>query len=702
MSDFAKGTVLCPRILTIVLLLVLFLCCPSFLLASPPPVNHTQPQLIWPDLVEMVVETDDSVRSVRFYFLRPGMSEYQMRFMKPTGDGTFTYRFDTSTLESPTIQYYFELRTAEGVYLYPGNAPNTPLLIEDERDGIELDLYETPAKMDEEVISTGSITVNGSLEYSVSRDRNVTEHPVDGTTDTASDETMDGQDDTSRFAEKDFLADFNVRLAKSWEKGETSITFDTNLTYTNHALEGEQDGGISSIMLEVKRPHHQLRIGDLEIASTKLVGESLNTRGIGYQYSRGRITADVFYMNSRQSTVVEDSIPSGDNYITGINLGVDAIQDYFHIDMQYVTGKDDSSIATNSSGIDTEILEGSLFSIAPRITLFDKTLTFAGEYAESTSSKEIVAAIDDGTDTSFYTGFEDDTDTGFDDLRGSTWRVGAEFEKGPFKITGYHKYIGSDYQSLLNADELYFAVDRKGYDLNIEYSSDHWDVLMTWEDVRDNLDDDITKEWSRYQTVSITPVWRITDQLSVSVGHSNGQERSYEDKERTKRLSDSDMFGYQAGIDYSFNDSSAVQLSWSMDIAESFDSPEYDSVTNALTLNFSYYDDRFQFYPGVSYSQTDTDEELSELLNVYISGEYYLVPELLSVSTNDSFTWTKGEQTARTRLMSITANINWKLSWIHGVFSDTIFSIVGEYEEDVQEETTTESYSVSTKLDFMF
>lgn len=710
MSDRAKDIVLGSRTLAVLLVLVLWLFYSGILFASPPPINHTQPELIWPDTVEMVIETDDSVRSVRFYFLRPGMDQYQMRFMKPMGEGVFAYRFDASTLDSPTFQYYFELRTDEGVYSYPDDAPATPLMVEGDRDGIEFDITEAPAKLvkDEEAVSTGSITLNGSLEYSVERDNKVKNKSV---TVDDTDETREETDDTSRFSEEDFLADFNLRLAKTWEKGDTSISFDTNLTYTSHPLEDEQDGGISSILLEVKRPHQHLRIGDLEVVGTELVGESLNTRGVGYQYSRGRFTAEVYYMNSRQTTVVEDSIPDSDNYIAGAKLGIDVIRDHFHIDLHYIKGNDDPSIATNSSGSEVEILKGNLFSIAPRISFFDKALSFVGEYAESDSGKETKTIADDTTDTEddwddwgdyWDDGSSDETDTDTDDLTDSAWRTGVEIEKGPWRVSGFYKHIGAHYQSLINLDELYFSVDREGFDLDFEYFSDNFDVLITWEDLTDNLEDDSTKEWSKYQSVSITPTWRVTDKLSLSVGHTNSQERSYKDKDRTDRLSDFAFVGFNAGVDYSFSDSSAVQFTWSWDEMESYDSPESDSVTSTVTFNYSYYGDLFQFYPGISYSQTDTEEELDETLNVYISGEYFFIPEILSVSTNDSFTWTKGEVAARTRLMSLTASINLKLGWIHGTFSDTVFSIVGEYEEDDQEDTGTESYSISTKLDFMF
>ena len=239
--------------------------------------------------------------------------------MKPQGDGVFIYQFDTSTLEEPVIRYYFELRSDDGVFLYPAeDAPVHPLVVEGDRDGIELDLTETPAKIDEEAVSTGTITLNGSLEYSVKRDRRKedtsdTKTELTDEIDFATDESADADDeldDTSRFADKDFLADYNLRLARTWEKGETMISFDANLTYTNHPLEEEDEGGLSSILMEVQRSHHHLRIGDLEIVGSELVGESLSTRGIGYQYTRGRFTGEVYYMNSRQSTIVEDSVPA--------------------------------------------------------------------------------------------------------------------------------------------------------------------------------------------------------------------------------------------------------------------------------------------------------------------------------------------------------------------------------------------------------
>lgn len=707
MIDLGKGGFCRSRGVTGFLFLFL-LFSSQMLFAAPPPINHSEPELLWPDTAQIVIETDPGVRSVRFYFLRPGFDQYQMRFMKPQGDGSFVYQFDTSTLESPILYYYFEVRTAEGnVYPYPADAPLTPMMIEDDREGIELDLTEVSAVMDEEeAASTGSITVNGTLEYSVSRDRTVEDTSTDAEDDEgweSSEDTEEETEDTSRFADDDFLADFNIRLAKTWEKGETSISFDTNLTYTSHPLDEEKEGGISSILLEVKRQHHQLRIGDLEIVGTELVGDSLYTRGTGYQYSRGRFTSELYYMNSRQSTIVEDSVPDADNYVAGAKLGVDVIEDYFHIDLHYFKGNDDSSIATYSSGYETEILEGELFSIAPRISFFDQALSFVGEYAETRSSKEMVPSEDEEEDDYSYYGFEEEeTEEETGELKDSAWRIGAEVEKGPWKVSAFHKYIGPDFRSLFNLNETYFAIDRRGYELNLEYFSEKFDVLVLWEDLEDNLDDDADREWSRYQTVSITPVWRVTDSLSLSVGHTNGQERSYEDEDRKTRLTDQDIVGYSAGIDYTFTDSSAVQLAWNIDESESADTPEYDSVTNTVTLNFSYYDERLQFYPGVSYSQTDTEEELTETLNVFISGEYFIISDYLSVSTNDSFTWTKGEETARTRMMLLTTNINWHLSWIHGAFSDTVFAIVGEYTEDQQEDSTTESYSVSTKLDFMF
>ncbi len=661
----------------------------QFLFAASPPIEHNQPELVYPRLVEMSIQTDESVRAVRFYFLRPGFDQYQMRFMKPAGGGKYIYHFDTSSLDSPSLQYYFEVYTDEGMFLFPDDAPVTHMMIEGDRDGFELNLSEAPARLDVEEAgfsSEGSVSFNGSMEVLVNRERTVSGSSSDDT-----------QEDASRFADDDVLADYNLRLARTWEKDDTSVSFDMNIAYTSHPLDGEQEGSISSMLLEVGHQNHQLRIGDLEVVSTKLVGESLFSRGIDYHYSGGRIDLKTYYLNSRQSNVLEDSIPDADNYITGVKLGVDVVEDLFHVDLHYAKGKDDSSIlASNTSDSDTTIIESELFSVAPTLTLFDQMLTFSGEYVQTLASRQTIAAESAEV-------FDDPSDnTDFDDESDFAWRAGATFEKGGWKISGFYKYIGANYQSLVNQDEQYFSVDREGYDLSIEYGSERWDVLVTWEDVNDNLDDDSSQGWSRYQQVSITPRWQVTDELSISVGHTNGQERTYEDSGLTNRQSDMDNFGYTAGIDYSFSDSSTVQLTWAMDQAESFDTPESDSITHTVTLNYSYYDDKLQLYPGFSYSTTDTEEEISETINIYLSGEYSIIADLLSIATNDSITWTNGETTADTRLITLSASVKWHLGWIHGLFSDTILSVVGEYEEDDQEDTRTESYSISTKLDFMF
>lgn len=684
-----KGLTFPLRGSAVLLFLVIWLFSPTFLFSASPPIEHNQPELVYPQLLEMNIQTDDTVRAVRFYFLRPGFDQYQMRFMKPVGGGSFVYQFDTSTLDSPVLQYYFEVYTDEGMFLFPDDAPVTHMMIEGDRDGFELNLSEAPAKLDateEEIASTGSVTLNGSIEVLIERDKTESETSEDGE-----------QEDTSRFADDDVLVDLNLGVARTWEIGETSISFDMNVAYTSHPLDGEEEGSVSSFLFEVQRPHHHLRIGDLEVVSTKLAGESLNSRGIDYQYSRGRFTGEVYYLNSRQSNVLEDSIPSADNYITGVKLGVDVVEDLFHIDLHYAQGKDDSSILSiHTSDSDTTVLEGELFSIAPSLTLFDQSLTVSGEYVASYSSKETISATIDGipADEADSDDFTDESDT--------AWRAGLTFEKWGLKVSGFYKYIGPNYQSLVNLDEQYFSVDREGYDLTVEYSTEKWDVLVTWEDTNDNLDDDSSKGWSRYQQVSITPRWQVTDNFSISVGHTNGQERTYEDSALSVRESDFDNFGYTAGIDYSFSDSSTVQLTWAMDIAESFDTPESDSTTHTVTFNYSYYDEKLQLYPGVSYSTTDTEEEISETINVYLSGEYSIIIDLLSLSTNNSITWTSGEVTADTRLITLSASIKWHLGWIHGYFSDTILSLVGEYEEDDQEDTRTESYLVSTKLDFMF
>jgi len=689
-------------------LLVLSFCNPCFIYGSAPPVNHSQPQLVWPGTVEFVVQTDNTVRAVRFYFLRPGLGDFQMRFMESAGGGRFTYRFDASTLHSLDLQYYFEIFTQERMTLYPENAPITPLMVTGDRKGIKLELAEVPVRLevDDGAVSTGSITFNGSLEYLVKHEGEEEEKVTSSNEQTSGDEgsSDDEEVSTPRFGDDDFLADVNLRLTRSWEKGDNSINFDINLGYTSHPLEDEQEGSVSYILLEAKRPHHLIRVGDLEVVASQFVGESLNTRGIDYQYSRGRFTGELFFMNSRAVTVFEDSLPDTDNHIVGTKLGVDVITDHLHVDFYYLQGRDDPSISSTGSGIDLEIYEGNLLAIAPTVSFFDESLQFIGEYAESTSENEI--SSDTGTDTAADSGTTNTTtaesESDPDELRDSAWRAGTKVEKGGWMVSGFYKYVGADFQSLGNPNELYFTTNRRGYELDFEYSSDRWMVLVEWEHLVDNLDDDAAMGWSVYQNATIIPQWQITDNLVLSISHTNGQERSYEDEDYKSRTTDLMLSGWSADIDYSFSDNSAVQISATRDEIESFDTPESDSVITTVTFNYSYYDDRLQFYPSLSYSQTDIEEELTETLNLYVSGEYFIIPEVLSISTNDSLTWTKGEVTARTRLISLTANINWHLGWIGGSFSDTVLSLVGEYEDDDQEETSTDSYTISTKLDFLF
>ena len=703
MFDERGNSVTRPFTMLLVLALLFFCRLAS---AAQPPIAHTVPELLWPDTVEMTIKTDLVVRSVRVYFLRPGFSEYQLRFMKSMGEGVFSYQLDTSTFDSPTLQYYFEVRAEEGIFLYPDDAPATPLLVEGERDGLDLEFDEVPAALlnDWMDFGTGSVTLNGSVEYRVVKDSNTSE---ESETSDEDDSTDEDDSSSSRFGDRDLLADFNLRLARTWEKGKTTVSLDTNMTYSNNPLEDTKEVGISSFLLEVDHQAHRLMIGDQEVTGSSLLGESMSTRGMGYYYSHGRVTAEVYGLNSRETTVVEDSLPASDHYVTGARLGVDLVEDLFHIDLHYLSGRDDSSIATNSSGSENVVMDGSAFLVAPKVFLFDKLVTLYGEYGESSSSKEILADEDetDSTDDDWVdeeTETDTTTDTGWDNRTDSAWRTGGIIEKGAWKFSGSYKYIGASYQSVMNLDELSFAADRQGVDLGLEYTTDILDVVVSWEDVTDNLDDDADKDWSKYQTFSITPTWRVTDNLSLSVGHTNDQERSYEDRDRTERLSDQDTIGYSMGVDYSFSDTNTVQLSWSRDETEVQESPESDSRTDTITCNYSFYTDQFQIYPAISYSWTEMEEELTETLNVSISGDYAILPEILSLSTDDSITCTTSDQSDRTQLLSLAASLNLRLGWAHNSLGDTVLSLVAEYEEDDQGDTCTEEYSVSTKLDFMF
>ncbi len=639
----------------------------AFAVPAMAAIDHTSPELVYPQVAQFKIRSSTPATAVRFFFKSPQVDVYQMRFMTLGEDGSYSYDLETKSLTDLQLDYYFEVITPDGIVSYPANAPlkTISLNVKDADDEILVAARPQavlPQKKSIVTVLPLEIAINGSFGYEIDRGHN-------------------GQ--MSNIYQRRFLSDGNVRIFKSYQDDDLSVEFNANFASSNTNSPISEDVWLSHLLLKAQLANHRLQLGDLSLAGSYLTGDYLNRRGASYSYKHPRISGEVFWVSNRPDLNWNSIAPRGDNYVYGGNINLAVFPSLFHLDLHYRNGRDDPAAGSRSSSLNYQVSEGDLATVAPRLFLFDNALTLFGEYG--------------------FSHYDADVDTGSGKQRGDAWRVGLQGTYRNWLLKAHYRNIEPEFNTVTNYNDLYYSVDRRGPDVSLEYRSRKFSALVGWEQLRDNLDDDVNKDWSHYQTLRAKSTYQLARPFTLMAGFRQIQEESYDDEAEAVKLKDVVTNEYNLGFNYNLYRYGMLRMNGmysttrcDIDVAN-----ELDAVS--ANLSYSYRKPgRFQFYPSVSYSRNEMKQsgERTSTINYYLNMEYFFIPSLLSISTTDSFSRTTGDTSATTSNLAVTGWLNLHLGDRMSAFDKFVLALGGDYRNSKISGDLDEAYSISLRCNF--
>ncbi|MFH1152973.1 MAG: hypothetical protein V1793_04065 [Pseudomonadota bacterium] len=657
------------------------------LLAFPHPINaqiehqltiiHAPPsKFVYPEALEFELRTDAPVQMVKFFFLRQGFSDYQLRIMKKGEDGTYRYRLDTSTLTALELRYYFEIKTETGFIRYPRTAPQDVIVLEGEA---------REALPDPAIRPQAPFPANSAL-----KDRLPFQLDVDSTS--SYEITTHGDGMSPVHQDRRFVTDNNVKIAKHYQDKGLTLDFYSNVALSNQPLQDTDQAALTNVLLSMNYGNHELNVGDVSIQGSKFTLDVSGRRGGDYQYKADNFFVQVFDINSQQEQGWGNVAPQSQNNLYGGVMGFDALNKQFSLKTVYLAGEDNPANGSNVAGTSLVNRKGSVLSLFPQFSLFDNRLKLFGEYASSRYDKD----LSDGA------GMVSD----------DAWRAGCTFAYGYFNTGIDYNRIGRDFDSIGNQNFMLFTPDRERFDVwgGLSFATVTFNVKYCVEE--DNEKKDPQLPTSLLNTVTSNISFLITSGFTINMGYQNSRQDTREEAGDGVRLQEKETDNCSLGFDYRIMPQSRIYgaAAYTRMTSETDPGTEGNTLTATLGGAFSV-DDRLFISPEVCYSKTryDLTGAGTKIYTGLVDAEFFILSETLSVSMLSSYSRTdsdtvtgSGGPDLNDDDLQVSCNLNYYLPYFSNMLKQSVLALKFGYGNTKADAKRTDAYSAALQFDFSF
>lgn len=634
-------------------------------LSNPTIIDHTLiSEFTYGEKLKIVAVVREEIEWLGFFYRPKGMESFQVRKMESLLKNTYSYVLDTSILVSTRFDYYLAAQSKEGMIYLPKQAPQEFF----EAVGIteealpEVTVERKPPPEEERKLELPwSISINGSVGQSLKEE-----------------EAVAGEEKT--------LGDGNISVAKLYQKRNFKVSFASNLSYSSHPLEDEENFTLTDLILSLKGKNHTLQIGDLSIDESEFTILGLTRRGLDYTFDGQRLYVHLFDIGSQHEKGWGDLIPEPDLRFYGATLGYGFFGEKLSLKSVYLAGRDDPSQGRNVAGSFLESSEGSVVAVIPEVKLFKDKLDITGEFAQS--------SYDDNL------GDEEET------RKDKAWRVGTSISYPAFKLGGGYKRIGQDFGSVTNQFDSLFASDREGYEASLELFLGRVGLNLAYEDEQDNVDDDPTQLtcYDKIGTAGLS--WQVSDRTSLTLGYGHSKQETFSDSTSEVVFQDSITKDASLGLTFALSPRMSVNVFVNNSDLTSKTDPSRDSSILTASLGGSFGSGKvLSLSPSLSYSRLRSEMSATEteIYSSFLSGELAIIPELLSLSTSGSFTRTEaGSENTTTDYTNISASLNWYMKGRILGLADSLLSLKYDLERTESEDLSDKSDHLTLEFNLSF
>jgi len=547
------------------------------------------------EVLSFKVKTLGRIDWVTLYYRVPGIKEFQVRPLQRTGDSTYAFEFDTSTLTAPEFEYYIETQVGDERLCLPRGAPKAT--VRATGSGAE-----SPPAIPENLPPPAS--AKSEFKFPLSTTGSVLED-------------LEGVPESSNLKNPSASGNIRVLFTPQLKNG-WGANADSNFSWTNSAPPSASSVDLTNMTVGVTKDNHSLRAGDLNINESDLTAFGMGRRGVEYGFDNQKTYVHAFDISSQQVKGFQGlGIPPAQTNIFGAAAGYRFFSNAFSLKAVFLTGKDDPAQGANVGASPFyRARQGNVISLIPEAHLFGQCLKLKAELARSS--------------------YDGDLQDAEPEKPGTALSFGGSFSRGPFTVGGGVRRIGKDFDSIGLAS---FTNDRIIYDTIVGFTKGAVSIQGTYQILHDNVAGDASLGTTRGQDGNILVSLGLSSAISASLGyHHISQSVSQGDVQTPGTNSRSETV--TGGVNAMFGPEASVNLT----VIGSDLTSETAVVAGASSLNIALGGafrawERLVLNPtvGLSLQKDKSTGERNTTWTSMLSGEYFLKPQLFSVVTVASF-----------------------------------------------------------------
>jgi hypothetical protein len=479
-------------------------------------------------------------------------------------------------------------------------------------------------------------------------------------------------------SEPDWKIQSSATLNSVVESGEFKVSLDANGWLTEQ--EGDEETGdtfnLNNYLLQIEYRRQRLALGDLTVAGTELISESIARRGAMLELNADGTRAQAFMVRSIQTTGFDDmtGLDRSDQRLIGGSLKQELLDDGRLVAKgTAITGKNAEPDGYNTGTLAAPS-KGQVYSLALASSPWGEMLNLNGEYSLSR--------------------YDEDTTDSYGSDSGRAWLVRFSGRADSYDYGGGYKYLGRDFRSIADVT----GVDnREEYTLYGTKSFQESNLTASLLYNRDNVEKDSELPVIRNTSLDLAYNLFKADWPNFFLnGNLTFQDSSDEPNgtDPVKNLSQTLGGGF-----------SIVREKWSLMPSYIFtrfsdDSPaDADGRTHQATLNLGWQPDQWvSLNPSVSYGRTDTgsDAPVTETWQGTLAGTFVFSERqnlYLTLSVLDSRT---DDHSVETISYDGVCQYNWRLETSFLEKAQKTLSLRGRYNrtDDRAGDALDEDYSI--------
>jgi hypothetical protein len=477
-----------------------------------------------------------------------GIDEFQARPMIPSDEGSYVLQFDTSVLPDIVFEYYLAAGTPAGIVTFPSSGPAGPLQVKASAAGPGPEVPGDIAPPQEETAPAPPpepglpfpVKLSGSGQAVLEESA-----PLPG-------------------AEK-FPVAGNIRFfLMPPQQGAFNINIDSNFSYTNTPLAGNNPLDLSNMNAAFILRGHTFRAGDISINESEYSAQGIGRRGFEYAFDDQKAYVHIFAVNSQEVKGFKGfGLPRPEVAIWGGAAGYRILGDALYLKALFITGRDSPSQAVNAV-IPEEVpgaggRQGQVLAVTEESRLWSNLLTLKGEFARSR--------------------YDADLDDPAGPIWGNAFTLGTGLASGVLTAGLTYRYVDRDFNSI---GLQYLANNRSGLEATVGLTRDIFNLTGSLVTQRDNVADDPTSATTSNFDGSLNMSLAVTPKAQIVLGYHAGCQKTEPGSSPTLPQ-DSVTDEYSGSFNLMVGESSSFNLTVTSSCLHSQASPETEG--SALTLN---------------------------------------------------------------------------------------------------------------------